>query len=148
MTTSAQSFSTVTDEHVDSVFGFFGYRERSRAEAERLTQITFELARDGWGEFEHGGGNPATWLLTIARDQPVARQEPGTGESDVVSSDRELIAALNRLDRGEREVIALSFGAGLGGRDIATMTGLSVEQIRQITTGALRRLRYELHASA
>ena len=42
---SGPSLETAYDEHVWRVYGFFAYRLDSRADAEDLTQATFERAR-------------------------------------------------------------------------------------------------------
>jgi DNA-directed RNA polymerase specialized sigma24 family protein len=47
------AFAQVYDDEVWSVYGFFGYRVRSREEAEDLTQLTFERA------FRSRSGEPA-----------------------------------------------------------------------------------------
>ncbi len=44
----ARDFSAVYDEHVWQVYGFFAYRLRTRADAEDLTQQTFERALKSW----------------------------------------------------------------------------------------------------
>ena len=62
------AFAQVYDDEVWSVYGFFGYRVRSREEAEDLTQLTFERALRSWGRFDPDRASPRTWLLAIARN--------------------------------------------------------------------------------
>jgi len=48
----ARDFSAVYDEHVWQVYGFFSYRMGSRADAEDLTQKTFERALRSWSRYD------------------------------------------------------------------------------------------------
>ena len=64
----ARDFSAVYDEHVWRVYGFFAYRMRSRADAEDLTQQTFERALRAWSRYDPSKAGVATWLLVIARN--------------------------------------------------------------------------------
>ena len=44
-------FATVYDEHVYHVYGYLAYRLRLRADAEDLTQMTFERALRAYGRY-------------------------------------------------------------------------------------------------
>jgi RNA polymerase sigma-70 factor (ECF subfamily) len=55
--------------------------------------------------------------------------------------DAELERALSELGPRERELIALRFGGDLSGPEIADMTGLTVANVQQILSRALRRMR-------
>ena len=68
MDDSAERFARLYDEHIWTVYGFFGYRLGSREDAEDLTQQTFERALKAWGRFDERRAGPATWLLAIARN--------------------------------------------------------------------------------
>ncbi len=54
------------EEHVWGVYGFFGYRVGSRADAEDLTQLTFERALRAWDRFDPERASARTWLMSIA----------------------------------------------------------------------------------
>lgn len=56
----------------------------------------------------------------------------------------ELGRALSALSDREREILALRYGADLRSPDIATLMGLSVSNVQQITSRSLRRLRAAL----
>jgi len=155
------NFAETYDEHVWQVYGFFAYRLRSRTDAEDLTQLTFERALRAWRSFDARRASPGTWLLAIAHNLLVdhyradrsADQEPigpgGVGEDALPSVeatpdlglDPELAAALDRLEPREREIIALRYGGDLSGPDIAELTGLSLANVQQILSRALRKLR-------
>ena len=160
-----EQFARLYDEHVWTVYGFFGYRLNSRQDAEDLTQQTFERALKAWDGFDESRAGPATWLLAIARNllidhhradrsdrlEPIADGglrpdlEPSTEIGDrVLGLDPELEVALRRLNDRERELLALRFGADLSGPEIAALTGLSLANVQQILSRSLRRLRDEL----
>jgi RNA polymerase sigma-70 factor, ECF subfamily len=149
------------ESNVDSVYGFFGYRVRSRADAEDLTQQTFERALRAWKRFDPKRASPRTWLISIARNLLIdhyrrdrsAAQEPIDDhlthpelvvEDDGVGLPGELAVALERLGNRERELIALRFGGELTGPEIAEITGLKLANVQQILSRSLRRLRASL----
>ena len=162
----AELFSRLYDEHVWTVYGFFGYRLGSRQDAEDLTQLTFERALKAWARFDPERAGAGTWLLAIARnllidhqradrsnriaplDEGLAPEYEPTGRMPeaVLGLDPDLEAVLDRLDDRERELIALRFGGDLNGPEIAEMTGLSLANVQQILSRTLRRLRRELDA--
>ncbi len=158
-----EQFARLYDEHVWAVYGFFGYRLRSREDAQDLTQRTFERALKAWGRFDESRGQEATWLLAIARNllidhhradrsdrrEPIADEDllPGAASADtdrLLGLDPELELALARLSDRERELIALRFGADLSGKEIAAISDLSLANVQQILSRSLRKLRGEL----
>jgi RNA polymerase sigma-70 factor (ECF subfamily) len=159
-------FSEVYEEQLPRVYGYVGYRVQSAADAEDLTQQTFERALSNWARFDRRRGSVATWLLTIARNLVIdhyragARRTAALPIDDVAASELpasdpgaaevgisgELRAALSRLDERERELIALRYGADFSGPQIAAVTGLSLANVHQILSRALRRLREILDA--
>ncbi len=168
MDESVERFARLYDEHVWTVYGFFGYRLGSREDAEDLTQQTFERALKAWGRFDETRAGAATWLIAIARNllidrhradrsdrlEPIGEEglrpewEPAGGDpAQRLGPDPELEAALNRLPERDREILALRFGADLTGAEIAALTGLSLANVQQILSRSLRRLRGELEAA-
>src|SRR4051812_41886047 len=65
---SATAVARLFDEHVWDVYGFVAYRIGNRAEAEDLTQQTFERALRAWSRFDPSRAQPRPWLLAIARN--------------------------------------------------------------------------------
>jgi RNA polymerase sigma-70 factor (ECF subfamily) len=158
-------FARVYEEHVWRVYGFLAYRVADRGTAEDLTQATFERALRAWSRFDPRRASVSTWLVSIARnllidharrdhsrdersldDRAVDASAPATvaGPEQRAEGSPELIAALTRLPERDREVLALRFGADLSGGEIAALMGLSVANVHQIVSRALRRLREDL----
>ena len=163
--TNGGGFDSFYEEHVWEVYGFFGYRVRSREDAEDLTQLTFERALKAWDRFDESRASASTWVLTIARnllvdhyrhrssrrDEPrdptdPARPEPASDppQDRALGISPELEGALGTLDERQRELMALRYGADLSGAEIAELTGLSLANVQQIASRALRKLREEL----
>jgi RNA polymerase sigma-70 factor (ECF subfamily) len=155
-------FASVYDDEVWSVYGFFAYRLPSVADAEELTQRTFERALRAWGRFDPERAPVRVWLLTIARNllidhyradvwgrqQTIEEVPEGQLGSELPDPDLgiepELATALAELAPRDREILALRFGGDLNGPEIATMTGLTLANVQQILSRSLRRLRKHL----
>jgi RNA polymerase sigma-70 factor (ECF subfamily) len=158
-------FAETYDEHVWRVYGFLAYRVANRADAEDLTQQTFERALRAWGRFDPTKASMATWLLSIAHNLLVdhyradrsADQRPIGPEGVAIEAlpatedpghdlglEPEVASALKELVPREREIIALRFGGDLTGPEIAELTGLTLANVQQILSRALRRLRDRL----
>jgi RNA polymerase sigma-70 factor (ECF subfamily) len=158
-------FTEIYDEQLDRVYGFIAYRVSSRADAEDLTQQTFERALSHWADFDLRRASVTTWLLSIARNAVIdyyrASRRSETGLDDVAESELpsmgapepdlgispELGAALATLSDRERELIALRFGADLSGPELARLTGLTLANVQQILSRAMRKLRAVLNRS-
>jgi len=158
-------FADTYDENVWRVYGFIAYRVSSRADAEDLTQQTFERALRAWARFDPARASPATWLLTIAHNLVVdhyrsdrsAEQAPiGPGGVEVealpaaedpgydLGVDAALAEALDALPERDRRIVALRFGGDLNGPEIAELTDLSLANVQQILSRSLRALRQRL----
>jgi RNA polymerase sigma factor (sigma-70 family) len=161
----SRDFAEVYDEQVWSVYGYFAYRVGRRADAEDLTQQTFERALRAWSRFDPARGTAGAWLLAIARNLLVdhyrADAAKGAEPLDEVGEKRlgsvtpdpdlgidpALAEALASLGAREREVVALRFGGDMTGREIAAALNLSLANVQQILSRALRRLRTALEAN-
>jgi RNA polymerase sigma-70 factor (ECF subfamily) len=146
--------------HVSRVYGFFGYAVRSRADAEDLTQLTFERALRAWERYDESRGGASKWLMAIARNllvdhlraalpaEPVdvgnLEQVPAAPDRHGLGLEPELERALAELEPRARELIALRFGADLAAAEIAALTGKSVANVHQILSRSLRRVRASL----
>lgn len=159
-----RDLSTLYDEHVWGVYGFFGYHRLPRSDIEDLTQATFERAIRAWPRYDPSRASVRTWLLAIAHNLLIdhhrrerSRRHPsiddGIDESPLGSSpgpeerfelSAQLSCALTTLSDREREVIALRFGGELTGPEIAEILSLSLANVQQIASRALRKLRAQL----
>lgn len=160
-----RDFAGIYDEHASRVYGFFAARLDGRPDAEDLTQQTFERALRAWGTYDESRASAATWLLAIARNlliddlrarRPGRRLTADAVELEAVAAppDRhrlglepELERALRLLAPRERELIALRFAGDLDGPEIARLTGLSLANVQQILSRALRRMRTSLEGA-
>ncbi len=158
-------FATAYDEEVWNVYGYLAYRLPSAADAEDLTQRTFERALRAWGRYDPARAPLRVWLLTIARnllidhyradvwrrEQAIEEVPEGALGSEMpqpdLGIDPELASALAHLTHRDREVVALRFGGDLSGSEIAEITGLSLANVQQIISRSLRRLRERLEGS-
>jgi RNA polymerase sigma-70 factor (ECF subfamily) len=162
----AGDFATVYENEIWSVYGFFAYRVRSVADAEDLTQQTFERALRAWRRFDPQRSPARAWLLAIARNllidhyraDPSPRQQPlEETEEDKLGTelagpdlgiDPDLAEALATLSPRDREIVALRYGGDLTGPEIAAMTGLQLANVQQILSRSLRRLRALIEPAA
>jgi RNA polymerase sigma-70 factor (ECF subfamily) len=156
-------FEAVYDRHAHAVFRFLAYRVGARDVAEDLTQITFEKALRAWARYDPRKASVQTWLIVIARNvlidhvrgtRPTASladaapEELADSDEPALGPSGPLGAALASLGQRERELIALRFGADLTGPEIAEVTGLTLANVQQILSRALRKLRVALSAEA
>jgi RNA polymerase sigma factor (sigma-70 family) len=152
------------DDHVWEVYGFVAYRIGNRAEAEDVTQQTFERALKAWHRFDPSRAQPRSWLLAIARNLLIDHYrrdrsrllrplgQPGVSEEELpyeqgpetAGLSPALAAALETLSQRDREVVALRYGADLRGPEIAEMLDLRLANVQQILSRSLRKLRAEL----
>jgi DNA-directed RNA polymerase specialized sigma24 family protein len=142
----SDAFVHFYEQNVQDVYGYLIYRVGARAEAERLTQLTFERAAREWSTLRSDPDGDRLRLFRVAREAASTRR-PTTGADDPgVAPD--LATALAKLDRSERSVIALRWGANLAGPEIATVLGVSENTVRRRLSRGLRRLRTELDDGA
>jgi RNA polymerase sigma-70 factor (ECF subfamily) len=159
-------FADVYEHHVGRIFGFFSCRLDTRETAEDLTQQTFERALRAWSRFDPRQAGEATWLTAIARNlliDHMRRSSLGVLRESLfaatiagvaanvaddidarVGIDPKLEAALARLSDRERVVLDLRFGGDLPGSEIADLVGVTVDNVHQILSRALHKLRADL----
>jgi RNA polymerase sigma-70 factor (ECF subfamily) len=146
----------------DDVYAYAAGLLRDRAAAEDVTATAFERAYRKRSRFDPSRGNGRAWLFGIARNAALdelrrrGRQaELTTDPIDASSVDAErseqrlvLVAALEKLDARERELVALKFFAGLANAEIAAVLEISesnagtklhrvVTKLREACDGAL-----------
>jgi RNA polymerase sigma-70 factor (ECF subfamily) len=149
--------------YADRVYQFATMIARDDVEADDLAQIALERALRALPQYQPERGELEGWLWRIvvnaARDagraatrrhllaqRLAARRERRPAGDDIPGdiTDGLLVAAVRRLTRLQRSVIALRFGADLEYRDVGAALGISAVAARVATHRALTALRSAL----
>jgi RNA polymerase sigma-70 factor (ECF subfamily) len=143
----------------DDVYAYVAGLLRDATAAEEVTAAAFERAYRKRNRFDPRRGEPRAWLFGIARNAALdelrrrGRQAELTAEpADLTAFGAEegaehcerrlaVSAALERLQPGERELIALKFFAGLANAEIAQVLGLSESNTGTKLHRAMTKLR-------
>jgi RNA polymerase sigma factor (sigma-70 family) len=139
---------------VRRVYAYVAYRLGDGPDAEDVTSEVFERALRYRESYDSRKGDPAAWLIGIARrcvaaaalrsksPQPnvhEVREEPDPAAPAV---DRLTVrAAVASLDERDRELIALRYGADLTARQIAETLEMRTNAVEVALHRALGRLR-------
>jgi RNA polymerase sigma-70 factor (ECF subfamily) len=138
------------------VYAYVAYRVGDGADAEDITSETFERALRYRDSFDPRRGEPAAWLIGIARRciadrgatvdhvSSATTEHVGLSQEDDAIRSVELKRALAQLNERDREIIALRFGADMAVRDIAIAMELRTNTVEVALHRALSRLRTEL----
>jgi RNA polymerase sigma-70 factor (ECF subfamily) len=157
-------FERCFDEHYVRIFGFAARRVSGRESAEDVVADTFAIA---WRRRDRIPEEALPWLYAIAAnvianqyrsshrrhnlDERLAREAsvaaPGSDPADSLGGRDELVAALERLEEAEREVLRLVAWEGLSTRDGARVVGCSPGAFRVRLHRARRKLAKELKTS-
>jgi RNA polymerase sigma-70 factor (ECF subfamily) len=152
-----RAFAPLYDRYYDPIFGFCLRRLRDREVAADATSQTFAQAMAALGSFR--GGSFQGWLFAIARNaviDVVRHQRPGLGldaagavpdtgrppDEQAIQAERHarLLTAIARLTPDQRNVVELRL-AGLAGREIAEVLGLTIGAVQSSQFRAYRTLR-------
>lgn len=145
---------------IDRVYAYAAYRLGPGPDAEDVTSETFERALRYRSSFDPRRGDPASWLVGIARrciadaalrgDIPIGEVPERARESHENGSLRrlELRDAVSKLDERDRELVALRYGGDLTARQIGELLGLRTNAVEVALHRALGRLRETLDESA
>lgn len=143
------------------VYAYVAYRIGEGPDAEDVTSETFERAVRYRQSYDAAKGEPAAWLIGIARrllaeragTAPAEASEPpedvdhGDLEEDTVRR-LALAAAVAELDERDRELIALRYGADLTARRIGELLGMRKNAVEVALHRALARLRATVEGRA
>ena len=156
------SFTALYEEHMAYVFRYINYRIGNRNEAEDLTSVVFEKALAAFHRYDREKAAPQTWLLTIARNtvtdylRKSSRKNtmPLENAIGLESADpsppeeterreeyQRLQFCMAALPQREQEIVSLKFGAELNNRQIASVVGLSENNVGTILFRAICKLR-------
>jgi RNA polymerase sigma-70 factor, ECF subfamily len=142
------------EQLIRRVYAYVAYRIGDGPDAEDVTSETLERALRYRKSYDSSKGEPAAWLLGIARrciddsfarrpetgEEPREQVAPGDLEEETASRLR-LSAALALLNDRERELVALRFGADLTARQIGQVLDLHTNTVEVALHRALARLR-------
>lgn len=141
------------------VYAYAAYRLGDGPDAEDVTSETFERALRYRDSYDPARGEPAAWMIGIARrviddphrqpDLPVAAAEGVAEGPEEASAERlDLRAAVALLSEADRELIALRYGADLSARQIARVLDMKTNAVDVALHRARTRLRESLDAHA
>jgi RNA polymerase sigma-70 factor (ECF subfamily) len=143
----------------DDVYAYVAGLLRDEAAAEEVTAAAFERASRKRNRFDPQRGEPRAWLFGIARNGALDELRRRGREAELTTEPADLdslgvdegaghderrltvSAALERLQPGERELIALKFFAGLNNAEIAQVLGLSESNAGTKLHRAMTKLR-------
>ena len=138
---------------IERVYSYAAYRLGTGPDAEDVTSETFERALRYRSSFDPRRGDPASWLIGIARrciadaalrgETPTGEAPERAGESHEDGSLRrlQLRDAVSQLDERDQELVALRFGADLTARQIGELLDLRTNAVEVALHRALGRLR-------
>jgi RNA polymerase sigma factor (sigma-70 family) len=138
------------------VYAYAAYRLGDGPDAEDATSETFERALRYTDSYDARKGEPAAWLIGIARrcvEQTLANRVPVAEAPDAEAPfdleqqtvrRLELGRALAALSEQDRELVALRYGADLSARQIAELLEARTNTIEVALHRALERLRRQL----
>jgi RNA polymerase sigma-70 factor, ECF subfamily len=139
------------------VYAYVAYRIGDGPDAEDVTSATFERALRYRSSFDPRRGEPAAWLIGIARREiDTHRLARGAGTVEEVELEDpfdlagatavrlDLHRAMARLGERDRELLALRFGADLTARQIASLLHERVNSVEVAIHRALARLRVQI----
>jgi RNA polymerase sigma factor (sigma-70 family) len=141
---------------VRRVYAYAAYRIGPGPDAEDITSATFERALRYRDSFDSRRGDPAAWLIGIARRciaeaalaaAPPANARPeesGDDHAEYIADRLELRDAVARLPQRERELVALRFGGDLTARQIGELLEMKTNAVEVALHRALASLRLVL----
>ncbi|MEE6257494.1 RNA polymerase sigma factor [Plantactinospora sonchi] len=158
------AFGRLFDRYARTVYNHAFRLTGSWATAEDVTQSTFMVAWRRRGEARLVDGSALPWLLVVAtntvrtewrsarRWRALLRRMPperdvGEDPADEVAGRldderrmKQILAAVRRLPRAEREAVALCLWSGVSYREAATVLGISEVAVRSRVSRARARL--------
>lgn len=144
------------EQLIRRVYGYVAYRIGDGVDAEDVASETFERALRYRDSFDSRRGDPAAWLIGIARrciadaalhgETPMDElpELPGDGHEESTVQRIELRAAVAQLDERDRELVALRYGADLSAKQIGELLDMKTNAVEVALHRALRRLRFAL----
>ncbi len=143
------------------VYAYVAYRVGDGPDADDITSDVFERALRKQDQYDPRRGDPAAWLVGIARrcisdhfaDRLVPVESvpdaPAPGELDVDAAHRiDLARIVATLPERDQELIALRYGADLTARQIGELLDLRANAVEVALHRALQTVRQKLEGDA
>jgi RNA polymerase sigma-70 factor, ECF subfamily len=158
-------FLELYDRYYARIYTYFRYRCADAQTCDDLAAQTFEQALVHFEDYDPARGPFVAWLFGIARNAvhhhyrrgrkfqwlsldkwfTLSGNDPQPEEQAVQKDEqRRLIDAIGRLPDRQRDLLALKFSGGLNNREIATLTGLSEQNVAVIIHRSIQSLRKHL----
>jgi RNA polymerase sigma-70 factor, ECF subfamily len=141
------------EQLIRRVYAYVAYRIGDGPDAEDVTSETFERALRYRDSYDRGKGEPAAWLIGIARRclagagsprsvaTEAAVEQPATGDLEEDTVRRLTVAAgLAKLSDRDRELLALRYGADLSVNAIGDLLDLRPNAVEVALHRARERL--------
>jgi RNA polymerase sigma-70 factor (ECF subfamily) len=159
-----QAMMDLYDRYGKLIFSVIFRAVNDSAIAEDITQETFLRVWNRIGTFEESKGKLEGWLVTVARNRAFdylrsARNSPplstvslddlertgfassNENQSDRVARQNAVVAALNNLNREQRQVIELTHFEGMSQTEIARKLQKPLGTVKGLARSALKSLR-------
>ncbi|MGH3004282.1 MAG: RNA polymerase sigma factor [Gaiellaceae bacterium] len=157
------TFAQAAERHLDDVYGYLSWFTGDRGAAEELTGATFERALRLWHRFDPERGSAQTWLCQVARTvaldhfrserrrtrrEQLAAPPERVDERFAEGLSADLQAALDSLNAGEREVVALRVVLELDAATASRILGISTTNCTTRLNRALKKLEEAMRVAA
>ena len=160
--TDTEIFAQIFDRFYKRIYNYIRYRIDSPEEAEDLSSQVFEQVLRKYDTYRPEKAPFEVWLFAIAHNavtdyhrkrkhslwlsldkvKELISGRPTPEEACLREENRhELLLALAKLGDRERNIIAMRFAANLKNREIASLLGISENNVGIIVYRALRQLR-------
>jgi RNA polymerase sigma-70 factor, ECF subfamily len=147
------------EELIRRVYAYVAYRIGGGPEAEDLTSETLERGLKYRSTYDARKGEPAAWLIGIARNviadnvrksalEPFEVEEVDAGIEERSVERLDLARGLTTLEPRDQELLALRYGGDLTARQIAELLELKTNAVEVALHRALARLRTALEEPA
>lgn len=164
---SREEILLLYSKYAGSVFNFFYYSTGDRDASMDLVNDVFVKVLDKSGRYDGRKGDSKVWLFTVARntlrdylksrhrskpwlsiDEAIDLPASGYANPEEAAALRADITALTKalesLNKRERSLISLKYGAGFRNKDLAAMLGLREKHVGVILCRALSKLKKQL----
>ena len=160
-----KDFTYIFETYYKRVYNFIYYRVGHQYTTEDLTSQVFEKVMIKISTYDENKSPFEVWLFAIARNivndyfrsqkkhkflsidtikELVSKKKTPEDVVEIAETNGKLLKALNTLDKRERNIVALKFGADLKNVEIAEILDLTESNIGVILYRTMKKLKKEL----